>query len=74
MLGEWAVFEKRMPRSCKDSSFSGWQLLRRKVIQVFEKANCSIDSSDIEACHCIAKKKTELPWRFVGEAIANECY
>ena len=50
-----------IPRSVDDNS------LEEKVIQVFEKVGCNIDSSNIEACHQSPKGMTELLWSFVGE-------
>ena len=43
-----------IPRSVDDNS------LEEKVIQVFEKVGCNIDSSNIEACHQSPKGMTEL--------------
>ena len=38
--------------------------LEEKVIQVFQKAGCNIDSGNIEACHCIAKKNGRVIVKF----------
>ena len=49
--------------------------LEENVIQVFEKIYCNIDSSNIEACHCITKKNNRgMVKCFPGERIASECY
>ena len=40
------------------------KILKEKVIQVFEKASCNIDSSNIEACHRITKKKDRVIVKF----------
>ena len=39
-------------------------ILEEKVIQVFEKVGCNIDSSNIEACHCITKKNDRIIVKF----------
>ena len=39
-------------------------ILEEKVIQVFEKVGCSIDSSNIEACHGITKKNDRVIVKF----------
>ena len=39
-------------------------ILEEKVIQVFEKVGCSIDSSNIEACHRITKKNDRVIVKF----------
>ena len=51
-----------IPRSKDDIS------VEEKVIQVFEKVGCNIDSSNIEACHRSRKGMTELLWSFLGES------
>ena len=39
-------------------------ILEEKIIQVFEKVGCNIDSSNIEACHCITKKNDRIIVKF----------
>ena len=43
-----------IPRSVNDNS------LEEKVIQVFEKVGCNIESSNTEAGHCITKKNNRV--------------
>ena len=38
--------------------------LEEKVIQVFEKVGCNIDSSNIEECHCITKRNDRVIVKF----------
>ena len=47
-----------IPRSVNDNS------LEEKVIQVFEKVGCNIDSSNIEECHCITKRNDRVIVKF----------
>ena len=47
-----------IPRSVDDN------ILEEKVIQVFEKVGCNIDSSNIEACHRITKKNDRVIVKF----------
>ena len=47
-----------IPRSVDDNS------LEEKVIQVFEKVGCNIDSSNIEECHCITKRNDRAIVKF----------
>ena len=53
-----------MSRSCRNSRSVDDNILEEKVIQVFEKVCCSIDSSNIEACHRIAKKNDRVIVKF----------
>ena len=39
-------------------------ILEEKVIQVFEKVGCNIDSNNIEACHRITKKNDRVIVKF----------
>ena len=39
--------------------------LEEKVIQVFKKIGCNIDSNNIEACHRLTKSVTELSFSFL---------
>ena len=39
-------------------------ILEEKVIQVFKKFGCNIDSSNIEECHCITKKNDRIIVKF----------
>ena len=45
-------------------------ILKEKVIQVFEKFLCNIDFSNIEACHRITKKKDRIIVKFSS---AKDC-
>ena len=47
-----------IPRSVDDN------ILKEKVIQVFEKVGCNIDSGNIEACHRITKKNDRVFVKF----------
>ena len=47
-----------IPRSVDDN------ILEEKVIQVFEKVGCNIDSSNIEVCHRISKKNDRVIAKF----------
>ena len=47
-----------IPRSVDDNS------LEEKVVQVFEKVGCNIDSSNIEVCHRITKRNGRVIVRF----------
>ena len=47
-----------IPRSVGDN------ILEEKVIQVFEKVGCNIDSSNIETCHRITKKYDRIIVKF----------
>ena len=47
-----------IPRSMDDN------ILEEKVIQVFEKIGCNIDSSNTEACHRITKKNDRVIVKF----------
>ena len=47
-----------IPRSVDDNS------LQENVIQVFEKVGCSIDPSNIEGCHRIAKRNDRVIVKF----------
>ena len=38
--------------------------MEEKVIQVFEKVGCNIDSSNIEECHCITKRNDRVIVKF----------
>ena len=49
-----------IPRSVDDN------ILEEKVIQVFKKFGCNIDSSYIEACHRITKKNDRVIVKFSG--------
>ena len=53
-----------MPGSCRNFSLCETQHPGRKGIQVFEKVGCNIDSSNIEACHCITKKNGKVIIKF----------
>ena len=47
-----------IPRSVDDNS------LEEKVIQVFEKVGCNINSSNIESCHRITKRNDRVTAKF----------
>ena len=47
-----------IPRSVNDNS------LEEKVIQVFEKVGCNIDSGNIEVCHRITKRNGRVILKF----------
>ena len=47
-----------IPHSVDDNS------LEERVIQVFEKVGCNIDSSNIEECHCITKRNGRVIVKF----------
>ena len=47
-----------IPRSVDDN------ILEEKVIQVFKKVGCKINSSNIEACHRITKKNDRVKVKF----------
>ena len=47
-----------IPRSVDDNS------LEEKVVQVFEKVGCNIDSSNIEVCHRITKRNGRVIVKF----------
>ena len=49
-----------IPRSVDDNS------LEEKVVQVFEKVGCNIDSSNIEVCHRITKRNGRVIVKFSG--------